>query len=66
MYLRFVFLRITGAVSWLRLSRHAEAWKIAEILILGQLSDSNMRSDEVAEEYRPNCHTFEQFVANHE
>jgi hypothetical protein len=34
MCLRFVFLLITRAASWLRLSRRKEAWKTAEILIL--------------------------------
>src|SRR5712692_3175401 len=34
MCLRFVFLLIRRAVSWLRLSRREEAWKTAEILIL--------------------------------
>ena len=34
MCLRFVFLLITRTVSWLRLSRRGEAWRIAEILIL--------------------------------
>jgi len=34
MCLRFVFLLITRAASWLRLSRRDEAWKTAEILIL--------------------------------
>ena len=34
MCLRFVFLLITRAASWLRLSRREEAWKTAEILIL--------------------------------
>ena len=34
MCLRFVFLLITQVASWLRLSRHKEAWKTAEILIL--------------------------------
>src|ERR1035438_1522744 len=34
MCLRFVFLMITRASSWLRLSRHEESWKTAEILIL--------------------------------
>ena len=34
MYLRFVFLLITRVVAWLRLSRHEEAWRITEILIL--------------------------------
>ena len=34
MCLRFVFLLITWAAAWLRLSRRKEAWKTAEILIL--------------------------------
>ncbi len=34
MCLRFVFLLIRLAVSWLRLSQREEAWKTAEILIL--------------------------------
>jgi transposase len=34
MCLRFVFLLITGATAWLRLSRREEAWKTAEILML--------------------------------
>ena len=34
MCLRFVFLLITRAASWLRLSRHEGAWQTAEILIL--------------------------------
>ena len=34
MCLRFVFLLITPASSWLQLSRHEETWKTAEILIL--------------------------------
>ena len=34
MCLRFVFLLITQAASWLRLSRRNEAWKTAEILTL--------------------------------
>ena len=34
MCLRFVFLLITRLTSWLRLSRHEETWKTAEILIL--------------------------------
>jgi putative transposase len=34
MCLRFVFLLITRMTSWLRLSRHEEAWKTAEILLL--------------------------------
>ena len=34
MFLRFVFLLITRVTSWLRLSRHEEAWKTAEIMIL--------------------------------
>jgi len=34
MCLRFVFLLITRTVSWLRLSRRGETWRIAEILIL--------------------------------
>ena len=34
MCLRFVFLLITRVASWLRLSRHEEAWKTAEIMIL--------------------------------
>jgi putative transposase len=34
MCLRFVFLLITRVASWLRLSRHEEAWQTAEILIL--------------------------------
>src|SRR5450755_429819 len=34
MCLRFVFLLITRLAAWLRLSRHEEAWKTAEILIL--------------------------------
>ena len=34
MCLRFVFLLITRASSWLQLSRHEETWKTAEILIL--------------------------------
>jgi putative transposase len=36
MCLRFLFLLITRAAGWLRLSRREEAWKIAEILILRQ------------------------------
>ena len=35
MCLRFVYLLITRTASWLRLSRHEETWKTAEILILG-------------------------------
>jgi putative transposase len=35
MCLRFVFLLITRVAAWLRLSRREEAWKTAEILILG-------------------------------
>jgi hypothetical protein len=35
MCLRFVFLLIARVTTWLRLSRRDEAWKIAEILILG-------------------------------
>src|SRR5947209_5950165 len=35
MCLRFVFLLITRAAAWLRLSRREDAWKTAEILILG-------------------------------
>jgi hypothetical protein len=35
MGLRFVFLLTTRAASWLRLSRREEAWKAAEILVLG-------------------------------
>jgi putative transposase len=38
MCLRFVFLLITRAASWLRLSRREERWKTAEILILRQLA----------------------------
>jgi putative transposase len=34
MCLRFVFLLITRIAEWVRLSRHEEAWKTAEILIL--------------------------------
>ena len=34
MCLRFVFLLITRTVSWLRLPRRGETWRIAEILIL--------------------------------
>jgi putative transposase len=34
MCLRFVFLLITRATSWLRLSRREERWRITEILIL--------------------------------
>src|ERR1035437_4204373 len=34
MCLRFVFLLVTRAAAWLRLSRREEAWKTAEILIL--------------------------------
>jgi hypothetical protein len=34
MCLRFVFLLITRLAAWLRLSRHEEAWKTAEILVL--------------------------------
>ena len=34
MCLRFVFLLITLAAAWLRLSRREDAWKTAEILIL--------------------------------
>src|SRR5260370_31454865 len=34
MCLRFVFLLITRAAAWLRLSRREDAWKAAEILIL--------------------------------
>jgi putative transposase len=34
MFLRFIFLLFTLAGSWLRLSRHEEAWLTAEILIL--------------------------------
>src|SRR5260370_3967764 len=34
MCLRFVFLVITRGAGWLRLSRRAETWKTAEILIL--------------------------------
>src|ERR1700728_987848 len=34
MCLRFVFLLIPRLAAWLRLSRRAEAWKTAEILIL--------------------------------
>src|SRR5580693_8810456 len=34
MCLRFVFLLITRAAAWLRLSRRMERWKTAEILIL--------------------------------
>src|ERR1700722_422792 len=34
MCLRFVFLLITRAAAWLRLSRREEMWKTAEILIL--------------------------------
>jgi len=33
MCLRFVFLLIRQAVSWLRLSRREQAWKTVEILI---------------------------------
>src|SRR6266481_2273869 len=35
MCLRFVFLLITRAAAWLRLSRREDQWKTAEILILG-------------------------------
>ncbi len=35
MCLRFVFLLITRMTSSLRLSRREEAWKTAEILLLG-------------------------------
>jgi len=38
MCLRFVFLLITQVASWLRLSRHEEAWKTAEILLRHQLA----------------------------
>src|ERR1700685_726072 len=34
MCLRFVFLLITRVAAWLRLSRRADGWKTAEILIL--------------------------------
>jgi transposase len=34
MCLRFVFLLITRTASWLRWSRHEEAWQVAEILLL--------------------------------
>src|SRR6201995_520159 len=34
MCLRFVFLLIMRLATWLRLSRHEETWKTAEILIL--------------------------------
>jgi putative transposase len=34
MCLRLVFLLITRAASWLRLSRREQTWKTAEILIL--------------------------------
>ncbi len=34
MCLRFVFLLITRMVAWLRLSRHEDAWKTAELLLL--------------------------------
>jgi hypothetical protein len=34
MCLRFVFLLITRATTWLRLSQRDETWKITEILIL--------------------------------
>src|SRR5271165_2825925 len=34
MCLRFVFLLITRTVTWLRLSRREETWRITEILIL--------------------------------
>jgi putative transposase len=34
MCLRFLFLLITHASSWLRLSQREETWKTAEILIL--------------------------------
>jgi hypothetical protein len=34
MCLRFIFLLITHAASWPRLSRRQETWKTAEILIL--------------------------------
>jgi putative transposase len=34
MCLRFVFLLIARVAAWLQLSRHEEAWKTAEILIL--------------------------------
>ncbi len=34
MCLRLVFLLITRLATWLRLSRHEETWKTAEILIL--------------------------------
>jgi putative transposase len=34
MCLRFVFLLITRAAAWVRLSRREETWKTAEILIL--------------------------------
>ena len=34
MCLRFVFLLITRVITWLRLSRHEETRKTAEILLL--------------------------------
>jgi hypothetical protein len=34
MCLRFVFLLITQAAAWVRLSRREEAWTTAEILML--------------------------------
>jgi putative transposase len=34
MCLRFVFLLVMRLVSWLRMSRREETWKVAEILIL--------------------------------
>ena len=34
MCLRFMFLLITRLAAWLRLARHEETWKTAEILIL--------------------------------
>ena len=34
MCLRFVFLLITRMAAWLQLSRHEDAWKTAELLLL--------------------------------
>jgi hypothetical protein len=34
MCLRFIFLLTTRLTAWLRLARHEETWKTAEILIL--------------------------------
>lgn len=34
MCLRFLYLFVTRLLGWLRLSRRAEAWKSAEILLL--------------------------------